>query len=321
MKKILTALFMMVIVLFGGVMLTGCGGGETGEAVYDKIATQINTMREEDSPFKTKTKNYITSNFTLQNLEKKVSGTTKVDYLDQDELIAIGLNYIEKYYPLAKDFKGVSNTVSINLALDALNEGYQQLKSEYENTTKITIGEETVIYNGFIARYAESARQFSSKVYDLALSLEKYLTNDVKVAASLDSDQPTAAAIEFYIESRMIEVYSDYNDFLMENAKASAGEMDDGWYVLQLAQVKTNLSKEEIAKMTNYFDAIAGERKLTKQALQNFSYYDYQVLYNNDIKAYEKISSLAGVYHNQIEKYFGNIMSYLFSFVQLYLYQ
>ena len=320
MKKIITAIFMMVIVLFGGLMFTGCGKGENGEAVFEKFDGAIQEMKEESSPFKAQTKNYITSNFMLQNLEKKV-GNSKQDYLDQDELIALGLNYIEKYYPLAKDYKKSANIDSINSALKKLDKSYQTLKKEYQSLGKITFQEEEIIYNGFVARYAEAARKFASVVFDCAKALENYLADRVKVAASLQEEQPTQQAIAFYVDSRMMEIYGDYSCFLMENAKASAAEMEEDWYLIQKENVKTTLSKEEISRMMTYFDSIEGERKLTQKAFKNFSYYDYKVLYNGDVKAYEKTNVLAGVYHNQIERYFDNVLDYLYDYTMENLYQ
>ena len=320
MKKIICAICMMVLVLCGGFIFTACGKGETGEAVFEKFDSKIQLMKEETSPFKSETKNFITSNFMLKNLEKKV-GDSRQDYLDQDELIALGLNYIEKYYPLAKEYKQGANIDGINKTLNALEESFNALKVEYQNLEKITFDEEEVIYNGFVARYAEAARQFTSVVFDCAKALENYLSNTVKVSASLQDNETSAVAIEFYVESRMMEVYGDYSNFLMGNAKASAASMEKDWYLLQNADVKTTLSKDEIARMMTYFSSIEGERKITQQALENYSYYDYKVLYNGDITAYEKTNLLAGVYHNQIEKYFDQVLGYLYVYTTTNLYQ
>lgn len=315
MKKILTALFMMVVIVFGGFMLTGCGGGETGEAVYTKFETQFAQMKEEGTPFTSGIRNGITSNYLLDNFEKKVTNSVKTDYGDQDELIAFGLNFIEKYYPLANEYKETQDVWKINDTLNELASSFNTLKAEYQNTKKIASNEDMTIYNGFIARYAEAARQFSSRVYNCADALKEYLSNHVKVDTSVYEENPTAEAIEFYVESKLIDIYDDCNDLLMESGKASAGSMDAKWHILSLATIKDNISSDTMKHVVAYFNAIEGERQLTLKALENFSYYDYQVIYNGDIKAYEKTDSLAGIYYNQISKYYGNVLNYLYSFM------
>lgn len=97
--------------------------------------------------------------------------------------------------------------------------------------------------------------------------------------------------------------------------------MNSGWYSLSGKSVKTNLSKEATAQAVAYFTALDGERILTREALENFSYYDYQIIYNGDVKAYEKIDSHVGIYLKQIEKYFNQYLITLNAFCQTTLYQ
>ena len=303
MKKILTAIFSFMLILTGGVALSGCGGGETGEVVAAKYATIIDEMKKQDSPFENATRNNVSSDFMLKNFQKKTSGG-KVDYGEHDELIALGLDFIAEYSPLAKDYKQGQNISQINDTLASLENGYEKLKEEYKNTLKLSADEDMTIYNGFIARYAEAAREFSSKVYDSATALADYLTVHAKIDGSINEASPTAQAIDFYVAKNLLAVYGDYNDYLMENCKAAVDNMNKSWYDLDNLSPKTTFSAEKLQQITAYFDAVEGERQLVKKVFEKFSCYDYLVVYNGDINAYEKVEPMAKTYATQLGKYY-----------------
>jgi len=298
MKKIISILFAIAFTLVGAITLSACGNGKTGVDIYNDIKAQMEVMLEAGSPFKTASSGYVTSNYMLDNFFKKQDNSTKVDYGYQNDLIGLGLNYIEKYFPKVQDV-AVHNSAKLLNSLNEMMINYQSLKEEYQSTKKISNDEDMTIFNGFMAKYGEEARMFSVKVYNFANELAAYLEKDIQFTAT-----NVSAEIELYIDSRLMEIYSDYNDYLMVNCKGAIGVLPSNITLLQKSKAKTTFTDYEIKKFTAVFDALKAERKLTQTALNKFSYYDYKVTYNGDITAYQKSLPLAKAYLNQIDKYY-----------------
>ncbi|MBQ8909237.1 MAG: hypothetical protein IJY90_03020 [Clostridia bacterium] len=240
----------------------------------------------------------------LDKFNKKTDDYTTVDYGWQDELIAVALNYIEQYYPLAQGYTKSANVSKLERSLKELSQGYKALKTEYQGVVQLEVYENMTIYNGFVANYADEATRFSGKAYACALELSAYLSNKVKFDHSVGSDEVAQEAFEFYVDSRILEIFCDYHNFIMVNSKASLNSIPSGVLALQAKTISTQKSAEEIKQVKEYFDALAGERALVKNAFKHFSYYDYVKLYDADITAYEKVSPLARAYYKQIERYY-----------------
>ncbi|MBQ8792857.1 MAG: hypothetical protein IJZ62_04565 [Clostridia bacterium] len=306
MKKILSSIFVVALLMLGVVTFSACGNGQTGDEVYLLIKTQMEVMQEECSPFVRNSSNGLTSNYMLDNFYKKADNSTMTDYGWQDELIALGLNYVEKYYPYIQSYTQCQDVANLTTSLEQLNESYKILKEEYQSVSNISRDEDMTIYNGFIAKYGETARIFSGKVYDFATNLQTYLSKYVITGEIIEGEEINQFALEFYIDSTLLEIYHDYEDFLMINCQASTGEIPQEIISLQAKSIKTDLSKQEILDAKEFLTAFSGERTLTYRALDNFSYYEYTITYNSDVTAYEKVLPLAEAYLKQIKRYFIN---------------
>lgn len=315
MKKIFTAILVCTIVASGALMLTGCdkeGKGTEVYKAYEQVMTEMKT--DTTTPFENDNRNDINSNYFLNSFTKKVDviggAGLFVDYGQQDEMIALALNYIDKYYPLTQNYKSKKNIQTIVDKVSALKSSYSALTKEYQNLLQLSSFESETIYNGFMARYAESARKFSIKAYDAAQALSKYLSKNVKVDASVGKDDMTDEAKEFYLDSRILEIYDDYNNLIMINGKGLVGEMPTKFSDLSNIDY-TKISVEETQSLMAIFNALNAERRLSNKALNRFSYYDYTVVYNKDVAAYEKTVDYAQLYLQEIDRYYLDTNSYI----------
>lgn len=311
MKKIILSIFLVCIMALGTFAFVGCGGADTGAVVYELFNTQIEKMNEEGNPFTTKNQNSVNSNYFLSSFRKKTASSSFADYGWQDEMIALGMNYIVKFYPNTKDYKQGQDIGKIRDTLSKLDQSYQALKDEYAYIQKVSSSEDMTIYNGIMANYGEKAREFSICVYDCAQALSDYLGNHVYKENAYGTDQMNYQVLSIFTQSALLDVYNDYNDLIMESGKGVVGNPNTAWFSLQSKVIDPNFTQEQKEIVVDYVNALAGERKLTQRALENFSYYDYQVLYNGDVKAYSKTNSLAEQYHTQINRYFVGSSSHL----------
>jgi len=307
MKKVLSLIFIVAFILIGSVAFVACGNGKTGDEVYNLYKSQLESLLDSGTPFASQTRNQVTSNFMLQKFNKKTSNSTLVDYGWQDELIALGLNYIEMYYPLTQNAQKSFSVSKIKTSFEDLQDSFAVLKEEYQTVLQISDSESMTIYNGFMANYADEATEFAKNVYKCALQLKTHLSNNLKVDATVGNQNTSYDAFEFYLQSQILEIYNDYNNLLMENCKASFGSVASN--ILSLQSFAKNLAVKypqtiDTSKIKVFFNALSEERALTYKALEKFSYYDYVKTYNQDVDAYEKTVSHANAYLQQIERYF-----------------
>lgn len=295
----------------GSFAFIGCGGGETGAVVYDLFNAQIERMSESGSPFEKKTQNNVTSNYFLSRFTKKTGASYFTDYGWQDEMIALGMNYIVKYYPNTQNYDKGQDIWKIRDSLTKLDQQYQLLKDEYAYVQKVSSSEDMTIYNGVMANYGEMARQFSISVYDCAQALSDYLGNCVYKENGYGTSQMDYQVLNIFTQSTLLNVYNDYNDLIMKSGKGIVGSPNTNWFALQSKTIDPNFAQGQKEKFVNYANALKGERVLTQRALENFSYYDYQVVYNGDVNAYAKTNVLAGQYQIQINRYFVGTGSHL----------
>ena len=307
MKKILSIIFSLAFVLIGALAFVGCGNEKTGSEVYNLIKSQMEIMLEEGTPFVSSTEGHISSKYMLNNFYKKIDNTTKTDYGWQNELIALGLNYVEKYYPLVETIER-QNADSLIKSINELNASFQTLKEEYLSTHKISEDEDMTIYNGFIAKYGEEARTFSGRVYSFAKELMLFLEKTMMFQSNANLSNIN---LQLYIDSRILEIYSDYNEFLLVNCKGAIGVIPSEVLYLQKMTIKDSYTSDQLEKLQQIFNALNAERMLTRSIMEKFSYYDYKVVYNEDISAYQKSCPLAKAYLTQIRKYFLNNTNYI----------
>ena len=322
MKKAITCIFMMVMIVFGSFLMVACDKEGKGQAVYSLYNEQMTTIKEDEStPFVASNKNNITSDYFLRNFNKK-EGTSVVDAGQQDEMIALALNYIEKYYPLTEQYGKTKNIQSIVDVMKKFEKSYNSLKSEYLNSKQVSQSEETIIYNGFMARYAEAARKFSIVAYDAALSLSNYINKYINPDKTLTENVPAEGAAEFFYDTRVLEIYNDFNDFVMQNGKGMVGSVDTKWFALQSRKADESFCGYFANEVINVFDSLADERENMQKALGKFSYYDYSVKYNNDIKAYGKALKGAQLYYGEINRYFlgeNNYLDLVYDYLETYI--
>ena len=311
MKKIILSVFLICIIALGSFAFIGCGGGETGAVVYSLFYAQIEKMQESGTPFEGRTQNKVSSDYFLSRFTKKTGAASFADYGWQDEMIALGMNYIVKYYPNTKDYKQGQDISKIRLTLSQLDQDYQALKEEYAYVQKVSSSEDMTIYNGVMANYGERAREFSISVYDCAQALSEYLGNCVYKENGYGTIQMDYQTLNIFTQSTLLSVYNDYNDLLMKSGKGVVGTPNTNWFALQSKTIDPNFAQGQKEGFVEYANALQGERVLTKRALDNFSYYDYQVVYNGDVNAYAKTNSLADQYQVQINRYFVGENSHL----------
>lgn len=311
MKKIILSIFIVCMMAFSSFAFIGCGGGDTGAVVYDLFHTQIEKMNESGNPFESKTQNKVTSNYFLSNFTKKTASSAFADFGWQDEMIALAMNYIVKYYPNTKTYDKGQNIGEIRETLEKLDESYEQLKEEYAYVQKVSSSEDMTIYNGIIAKYGEKAREFSITVYDCAQALADYLGNCVYKDNGYGTSQMDYQVLNIFTQTTLLSVYNDYNDLIMKSGKAVVGSPNTNWFALQFKTIEPNFAQGQKENFVEYANALNGERALTQRALDNFSYYDYQVLYNGDVNAYAKTNALADQYQVQINRYFVGADSHL----------
>ena len=240
MKKVLSLIFIVAFILIGSVAFVACGNGKTGDEVYNLYKSQLESLLDSGTPFASQTRNQVTSNFMLQKFNKKTSNSTLVDYGWQDELIALGLNYIEMYYPLTQNAQKSFSVSKIKTSFEDLQDSFAVLKEEYQTVLQISDSESMTIYNGFMANYADEATEFAKNVYKCALQLKTHLSNNLKVDATVGNQNTSYDAFEFYLQSQILEIYNDYNNLLMENCKASFGSVASN--ILSLQSFAKNLA-------------------------------------------------------------------------------
>lgn len=311
MKKIILSIFLVCIMALGTFVFVGCGGGDTGAVVYELFHAQIEKMNEEGTPFIKSTQHSVTSDYFLSSFKKKTTALTFADYGWQDDMIALGMNYIVKFYPNTQDYTQGQDIGKIRDTISKLDQSYQALKDEYAYIQKVSSSEDMTIYNGIMANYGEKAREFSICVYDCAQALSDYLGNHVYKENAYGTAQMDYQMISVFTQSTLLDVYNDYNDLIMKSGKGVVASPNTAWFALQDKLADPNFAQGQKETLVSYVNALNQERKLTQRALENFSYYDYQVLYNGDVKAYSKTNSLAEQYHTQINRYFVGSSSHL----------
>ena len=337
-KTIITTILCLIIALSSFTMFA-CGGD--GQTSYQYYTTFFNTVKGDGTMFETGNALGVQTNFQLKNFQSKVYDGQATELVQDDQnyliLLANGLNFIEKYYTRLADNKNTS----LKSGIDAMTDSFDQLLIEYQNIIDVSVNANYEIYNGNFARYKWQTKDFINTVYESALDLGNLLYKDLDMEDSIEllkqedeqkadekqekSDEKPVTKediadsfdLEFYFDYQNLLILEDYRAFLMDSAigqqlNYSLYEIVDQSLTLFTGVIDKNLKDLSAQQLTSYIDLcqrLATEREFTKEAISEFSCYEFVNDYAQDLISYEKSISGASIYKLQIEKYFGDYIS------------
>ncbi len=326
-KKIILSVFLALVLSASSFMLFGCAKKTSSANVYKLFDESITAIKEDvDSPFTKGTINYIETNFDLQDMTNKAGNgsTVQLSYNHYRTLAAVGLNFIEKYYPLLEDNNIKADYSKLESSIKDLNKKYDTLKEEHEkfNSLKDTNADYS-IYNGFFYNYKNSAYSFINSTFDCANRLGKFLNNEAKLAKNVGSESMDNEGLEFYLDYNYLNIYGDFKLFFFDSCEGEPLDLTKssseftlvnlsmanfGNVVMSKMSAKkddlVNLLADEMEYVITIFSSLDSTRGDARKAMNKFSFYNFANSYDNDINAYKKVNSFANVYYDRVLNYF-----------------
>lgn len=332
MKKKFLFSGLALIVALSGLTMVACDNSDSTTNPYEEYQTTITTFKESTSLFKNGVTDGIESDFYLNNFNYMVES----DEVESEEqafekvegsryyftLTAYGLNFIEDYYVYLSGRTG-DDYSDLNEKIDQLNASYARINQssmDMENDEGIS-DKHVQAYNSHFAMYEANAKDFINDIYSTALSLSDFMIEQVGFIDSLGTETQNDLQERFYIDSQILKVFDDIRRLIIVSAEGinyqnSGLEIFDDAvslltnYAHLSAQNIGDLSPETMADVMKLGTLVEGERIVTRQALANFSIYDF-VEDNMQIEVYELENQDARAYYIQMQKYFSNNYNYL----------
>lgn len=318
-KKSILSILLAVILLLSTFVLFACNKSESSEGAYKAYNEIVTTLKQDTSLFSKKKLNNLSTNFYLNDFSYKNSSGKNVEgYNNYVALNAVSLGFIEEYYPalenltLKTDYSGLKNDVK------GLKKSYEALKVEHDKLKNQASGLNWTIYNGYFARYRQSAQSFINKSFDCALSLGDFLNRKADLAKNFAKEGMTAEEVEFYYDFNLLKVFDDLREFFMGSCKGVLVEnsvFESGLTVLLsyaddavVNKEFTDTTVEDAQSLKDSLERVDADRALALKAFSKFSVYNYANNYQGSIEAYEKADSNASAYLNRIESYFTILM-------------
>lgn len=314
-KTILTSVIAILIVL-SSLLLMACGANSTSADAYRLLNTSIATYKANTDLFGEGATYSVQSNFRLADFySKSQSGAPVTDSENYPAFVTIGLNFIEKYYTQLENLKTKYNFNNLAKQVKEMNKSYDKLVVEFEKFSDLESTANYNIYNGYFARYKQSTKDFINEIYDVAGALGEFLRNEA-LGDGVKEDVIDLTALNFYMDYNKLLISEDYKNFFINSA--SGATFDDELFEKVQTQFMAYCTTE-FANDSNYLlgatkanevkellEAVNADRKNAREALENFSVYEFLTNYQGSITAYEKNNDDANIYYNTIDSYFGN---------------
>lgn len=334
-KKILYSVLAIVIGL-SGFGLVACGDDTSSVNPYERYSETITTFKEATTLFKEgATTGGIETDFYLNNFNTMQSSGTKVEgNKNYITLVGYGMNYIEKYHVYLSSRTGNSFS-SLHSNLDNLITNFNIINQDSKNMVNAEGIAHIETYNNYFYEYEAHAKDFINSVYNTALTLSDYLTNQVGFTSGLGTDEQTDIQIDYYVDSQMLNVFDDIRRLLIVSAcgvdyEGSSIELYDDtvnlltYYATLSTHYTQSLSAEVMTDFIDLSNLLAGERAITRKALDNFSLYTFENEYELSIELYTLDNQDALAYFEQLQKYFSaenNFLTQYYRYLSQNIYQ
>lgn len=319
-KNIFLSILLIAIISLSSLVLFACGDKGSSEKSYNLFQETITTFKTDDM-FYNSTLNNISSKYFLNDFYYKNSSGEKI-YEQNNYLIlgGYGLNFIEKYYENLNGLELNVDYTGLDSSVQKMTNDYKTLKIEYSRLKKTETSLNYEIYNGYFARYRLNSITFINSVYDCALSLSNFLTNNVKLDQSVGDEEMTTTAYQFYIDKNYLNIFSDFKEFFLNNCRGMNIDNTEFQKTMEIFnQFSSNivskdyklLQDEDLKNLTNILSMATTDRKNAWTALNKFSLYEYVTTYGSSIEACCKSDINAEIYYNRLNNYFWNSESTL----------
>lgn len=311
-KKFLTFALALLVVILGGVMFA-CG--ENGINPYSQLNEMITEITTDTTTYQTAdVLDGRFNGYTIKDLAHKTNeGTLEEDGQILNGLFAISMDKIVKYMGNLQDVKASK--------LDALNKAFKTFKKEYNDFVgargrfvSLEDGASIDIFNGFYAKYREEAKGYVSATGDLAKEILKVC--DETFTLPENEEEVSEAKKEQWLikyDNEVVKGLCDTKALLLESAKGEI--LTNNLYLKGVENLKNialnakrtefNLQEENVEKFEKISLALDNQRKITFQAIDNFSIYTLEKDYENTLYLYYRTDSTKEFDYVQLDTYFG----------------
>lgn len=244
-------------------------------------------------------------------------------------IFALSLHKILAYYPQLSDFtqKQLKGVIS---AFDKFKQEYNDFSALDERYNEMFGSASNESYNGFYARYKQGAIAYTKATYNLAYELMKAVEKNFLLP---DQSEPNFLATQKQLwtiryKYEITKALGDVQEFFLTSAK---GQSLSNQMFVDVKNFLTNLveydcmsvyqimlfSYDEFITLSQVLDS---ERKITMEALEDFSVYELEVECDNSIYNYLKIKEYGESDYNQLSRYFmqGGILYDFFEIIVNY---
>lgn len=303
-KKFLSAIVALLLALCA-FALFGCEGTTT-EQVYQKMQNFVTKTEQETS--------FIDAYNSFKNFQKyNENGLLETIDESQQTMVQVVMNYLKTNVWQFEDYTQNHNYADLEQKLTLLDEAFVEAQERYDDMTKSAPNSSNfVYYNGFAIAYQKACIDFINKAYDFALSMQNTLINDMKLL-DFDFASITVDQANFYLSTVKLSLADDCRLFLLDSCKGEKVEGNNHYdsvtewikLVQDISSVSvTNNKGERYVALRELEQILVKERSHLKEALSQFSFYDYQNVYKANINSYANNLENADVYLDTINNYF-----------------
>lgn len=319
-KRSIYTICLICILLLSSVLLFACGKKESNKGAYNAYHSLMTTMVEEAELFADDQIDGNQTDFYLNDFfEKNPSNEDLYIYNHYTSLLSVGLDFIQKYYPVLESLKLKTDYSDLKEEATTLKKSFNKVKTAHTNLKTEAVEVNYIVYNGYFSKYRYNARNLINKTYSCALSLAKFLDKEVKFAKTVATDKMTTEALNFYYDYNILKVVNDFRIFFMASCKGEAVEHQiynntvqhlAKWTAISAKTCKS-LTAEQAKELKIILSKVNAEKSMTKTALSKFSVYKLVEEHLSSLTVYAKSNQNAPVYYERIEGYFDNDTSTL----------
>lgn len=311
-KKAVTTSLLVAMLIIASLLLMACNSNTTNVDSYNLFSETITNYKSNTDLFGSGTIYGVQTDFYLSNFKSKdSSGNLVEDSNNYVAFVAVGLNYIEDNYGKLQEYEEKHDFASLNKKVEKMNDAYDELCKEFANFKNMDSSSNYNIYNGYFARYKESAKAFIEEVYIVAEALGESTINEMGEGVSEDSYNPEILINN--LEFNGFLIIKDYKEFLISSCDGEVFDSElfenvqsqlETCMVTLLNKTYNNITREESLAVKDLIPSVATDRENVIKSFEKFSLNEFYNTYDGSLIAYEKNLKNASIYYNFIENYF-----------------